>query len=357
MPDSKHFDVRLESLRGLAALAVVLAHASAVLLVDGHPTFWTVPLSEQTPAQLALTVMSTVFNPGAAVVLFFVLSGYVLTLSLSRGFSLTPYVTRRFFRLMPAMWASILLLAALLWLIPVPSENVGNWYRAAFNANPRVGAVIRNMALERFPVNGVTWTMYVEVIGSLFLPLSLVIRQRFGIIGSWIALAASAAIAYRYFPSLTLSYLVCFQSGAMLADLRNHALRGILPIALIAVVAFCLERLVVRGGVAGLLLNASAAVCLIAAITRGTGQRFLSSLPLRFLGRQSYSLYLVHPAVLLVLGWLAARVGLHGPGLWPPAILIGLAVVLSAALAQVSYRLVERPAIELGRLSARPMNA
>ena len=41
------FDPRLESLRGWAALSVVVAHAMALLRVDGMTAYWLVPLREQ----------------------------------------------------------------------------------------------------------------------------------------------------------------------------------------------------------------------------------------------------------------------------------------------------------------------
>ena len=76
------FDPRLESLRGWAALSVVVAHAMGLLRVDGMTAYWLVPLREQSSTGLILTILGGIFNPGVAVALFFVLSGYVLALSL-----------------------------------------------------------------------------------------------------------------------------------------------------------------------------------------------------------------------------------------------------------------------------------
>ena len=97
---------------------------------------------------------NAIFNPGAAVVLFFVLSGYVLGLSLRREDAplrdrLGVYLWRRGFRLLLAMWASILLYALVLQLIasrprascfPICTRNVrcAAWlarYRPQFRPN------------------------------------------------------------------------------------------------------------------------------------------------------------------------------------------------------------------------------
>ena len=91
-------------MRLIAAAAVLLQHASRML---NHPLpSWTVgPLDQR-----------------SAVVLFFVLSGYVLTLSLSRDApnfrSYTKFGVRRLLRLYPLFWLALALTAAVLtWVV------------------------------------------------------------------------------------------------------------------------------------------------------------------------------------------------------------------------------------------------
>ncbi|QCO13647.1 hypothetical protein D3868_32015 (plasmid) [Azospirillum brasilense] len=67
-PGGKFYSVELESLRGLAAIAVVLAHASAIFSVDGISAYWGMPLGSQSPATLTLSLIGALFNPGTAVV-------------------------------------------------------------------------------------------------------------------------------------------------------------------------------------------------------------------------------------------------------------------------------------------------
>src|ERR1700733_3274837 len=110
------FNPRLESLRGLAALGVIVTHCFGALRVDGLKEYWALPFSEQPSSAQVLTLLGSVLNPEGAVVLFFILSGYVLSLSFLRskeslGRLLGPYLIRRMLRLLPAMWLSIWFMA------------------------------------------------------------------------------------------------------------------------------------------------------------------------------------------------------------------------------------------------------
>jgi peptidoglycan/LPS O-acetylase OafA/YrhL len=96
--------VELQSLRGIAAFVVAASHLSMV---------YTLPRA----ARLSL---DCVLNAHAAVILFFVLSGFVLTASLVRNElsfpSIVAFYVRRVFRLYPALWVisgvSVVLLLA-----------------------------------------------------------------------------------------------------------------------------------------------------------------------------------------------------------------------------------------------------
>src|SRR5262245_20320652 len=89
----------LGALRGIAALVVCLSHT---LLVYDHP-------------QALLILAGIPLNAHGAVVLFFVLSGFVLALSWQRfspGLaSAIQFYTRRGFRIFPAMWLATVIAA------------------------------------------------------------------------------------------------------------------------------------------------------------------------------------------------------------------------------------------------------
>src|SRR3982750_1759921 len=85
------FVPRLESLRGIAAVSVAGYHIAAI--------YW--------------QVIPTGLN---AVVMFFVLSGFVLARSLEKNPSPGAFVLSRVYRLLPPAAAAVLLFASLYWL-------------------------------------------------------------------------------------------------------------------------------------------------------------------------------------------------------------------------------------------------
>ncbi|ALJ39515.1 MULTISPECIES: acyltransferase family protein [Azospirillum] len=357
-PGGKFYSVELESLRGLAAIAVVLAHASAIFSVDGISAYWGMPLGSQSPATLTLSLIGALFNPGTAVVFFFVLSGYVLTRSLADDpLPFGTYLIRRAFRLFPPMWASILLMSALLAAGGAPADRTifSDWFNAVFSAGIGLRDVAENLVLAGFKANPVTWTMYVEAIGSLFIPFSLFISKRFG--GSRFGRACRYALllvlfvlSMATFPSLSLSYVVCFQVGAMLAQDRSLVIarhQGIVILA--AVAAMVCERLFIPSERWSLLVNIAVSAAVMLAILGRAETCFLRHKMMRFIGLVSYSLYLFHVPVIYAVGMAAAALGLRGQGVWPSLGLLSIVTVLSLGLAAVTHRLIEAPTRRAGR--------
>ncbi|MEO7910522.1 MAG: acyltransferase family protein, partial [Roseiflexaceae bacterium] len=92
-PPSARLDF-LDGLRGIAALAVFLAHAGNKV----SPAF--------------RTYLEPYFNLGSwGVVLFFLCSGFILPVSLERQGSLGRFWIRRFFRLYPLYWINVVIMA------------------------------------------------------------------------------------------------------------------------------------------------------------------------------------------------------------------------------------------------------
>lgn len=94
-----------------------------------------------------------------------------------------------------------------------------------------------------------------------------------------------------------------------------------------------------------------AAVTIVITCRMPTIQRVFGSKPLQYLGRISYSLFLVHYPV----SWLVGRVGYRLTGDQPFAAVawLMLGLVASIAVADLMYRFVERPALEWGRAIMR----
>ncbi|HLH93890.1 MAG TPA: acyltransferase [Xanthobacteraceae bacterium] len=351
MSSADRFDARLESLRGLAAVAVVVTHTTAIFRVDGSSAFWTLPLSQQTIHTWPLELLTAVLNPGSAVILFFVLSGYVLSISLDQsGASLAGYGIKRAFRLLPPMWASIAVMAVISSTFPLfNAAPYSEWFLGTFQPFGPAD-VLENAVVLSSKANPVTWTMYVEAIGSALVPASLWLSGRHGRTGSYVLLAALCGLTVLAFPRQTFIYLLCFQLGVTLAKFPPSTAVSPAVLAASGFLIFFLDRLALHGPWS-IIANTVGAALILMAIKRGFAERSLLHGFVRSVGRCSYSIYLFQLPVIYATGLLIRHI--IDPGL--AATVLALAVVLTAtlSLAKLTYALFEQPSVRAGRHLAR----
>lgn len=152
----------IDSLRGLAALSVFFFHLLSLYL----------------PEQEILKPWFFIFAGHEAVILFFVLSGFILTFSNQQQPSAyRDYVLRRIFRIYPAYYVSMAVAIGLFLLInPLPLNQYTHWFNTQFSTIQLSGRLFFDMIfLITNPVsaiNGVIWSLVYEVIISvLILPL------------------------------------------------------------------------------------------------------------------------------------------------------------------------------------------
>jgi peptidoglycan/LPS O-acetylase OafA/YrhL len=158
----------LESLRGIASLSVVIGHSYVMTLPVGAATV------SQPGFSWTCTFVSAIFDPQPAVLLFFVLSGFVLGLQLdsapvNSAHSYIAYLLRRMFRLVPMMWFSFVF-AFLLFLASTLFDN-----SSKTQINEHFSFFLKSFFLKDFQINIVTWTLYVEIIASAVLPLLILV--------------------------------------------------------------------------------------------------------------------------------------------------------------------------------------
>jgi peptidoglycan/LPS O-acetylase OafA/YrhL len=128
----------LDALRGVGALAVVGEHLFA----------WAMPWLRPTQFNLGM----------AGVLVFFLVSGYIIPVSLERGGDLRAFWAGRFFRLYPLYLAVLALTLALSWWIPVRPE---------VPRDPSAVAAHATMLLDVVGVGGVVntmWTLSYEMV-------------------------------------------------------------------------------------------------------------------------------------------------------------------------------------------------
>lgn len=133
----------LDGLRGLAALAVVMYH-------------YTYRYHELYGHQLESSMLSLFKYGHLGVQLFFIISGFVIYLSIQHTDTLKRFFVNRFSRLYPAYWLSIILTFIIVTIFGLPGREV-NFEEMLVNLTMLNGFVgIRS-------VDGVYWTLRVEL--------------------------------------------------------------------------------------------------------------------------------------------------------------------------------------------------
>jgi peptidoglycan/LPS O-acetylase OafA/YrhL len=357
----------LDGLRGVAAFLVVLHHvlliAQPVSQPPGEPAVGTVWWwLERTPLKL-LTAGHE------AVIVFFVLSGVVVVLPALRrvDFSWPGLVVSRVVRLMLPAWAAIVLATLLLLVVPrVPQQITGgSWLSGQVQSNWRWPRIVIQLSLmgQSVPYDNVLWTLKWEFLFSLLLPGFLVVAV---LLRRWWLptglLATGLGVAGCLGRIDPLQYLPIFFLGTLIA-VRLRAIEGwsesrrakrllavILPVsALVLICKFLLAPVVPEGtdGSHALVgLEALGAVGVVVVAGAATPfRRFLEARVPQFLGRISFSLYLVHLPVLTTITWLL------GDWNWPVAALIGIPAAVLTGWG--FFRVVEKPLHRVARSAKR----
>nr|WP_280865239.1 acyltransferase [Falsiroseomonas frigidaquae] len=363
----------LDSMRGIAAIIIIVYHCITVYpgifhVLDGYGR------NAFDGGGLSVFLLTTLppsllWSGREAVLFFFTLSGFVLTLPFltTRPPNYVPFLMQRMVRLLPPCIFIVLLIAALLPIIPVGARNATPmtildycWFEA-----PNLWMVLRQALLfgDFYSLNPVLWTLHYEWHASIVFPLLVAVTA----LGTRVAVPLfliGAAIAYGELRltgatgyAMTLYYLPYFAFGSLLARHRA-AIRawigGLSGGARLGLWVGCYILLKFRWlapapAVLDDLVNGAGAALLIAlVISSATAQAWLMRGPLPWFGKVSFSLYLVHVPVILLMVELM-------PAVVPLPVTLLAAALLSLGLAQVMFRTVELPCIQLSRRIAKAL--
>jgi peptidoglycan/LPS O-acetylase OafA/YrhL len=173
----------LESLRGIAALAVVLFHVSHL---------WTYFRFDNAMPPVWGSLRDFLAGAGASsVTLFFVISGLVLRQSLDakRDGSLPvicgQFLIARAFRIYPLVVVVVLTWVATARWLPFPEGAVYDW-----------PTIVRNVALAEASIDWPTWSTRVEIAAIPFILIAWTARRKFGIAALIGIAAAFSALAF-----------------------------------------------------------------------------------------------------------------------------------------------------------------
>jgi len=318
---TKHrFLPRLEALRGIAAVSVVAYHVTAQFT-------------------------DTYVTGMAPVVLFFVLSGFVLAGSLNNNPDPITFLRHRLFRLFPAAAAVVGLLTTLHYRF---GYYVG--YEASFDPVN----VALNALMIRHDINGVMWSMTVECFATPLILFSVWAFHRAGpqplIALSVVLFGLSFWGSYVHLLShvANLAPLYAFVAGVLL-QMHGKAIadrlgsKAFLSIAIAAAILFlfCGTRKQTAPVIALECLSSSVLVLLIAFRPSAHVFAALDLSSVRFYGRISYSFYLLHPiGISLAIRAFDASVL---PTVFSIIVATTLAVGITTPIAWISWRFIEKP--------------
>lgn len=297
--------MRLDVLRGLAALAVVLFHYTARFpaLVEGGTSPFTVPLGFY------------------GVHLFFMVSGFVILMSLEARQG-DGFIRSRFIRLYPIFWVSVLLTAAVLTLDPLLGIRPGLFQLA-------VNLTMLEDFVKVEAIDGVYWSLTYEL--GFYALMFAIYRLGFARHVHWLPVwmlagAVIYEVASPWIPHPVhilvgvngFSHLFACGMAIFLLRTRGPSLPLMMVIALTPLI-----QLMQDGAAGGLIM----AAC-VAAMLWGTDPRgglWPIARPMLWLGGVSYAFYLTHQMI----GYVALA---HLQALGVPP-LAALVLVLAGALA------------------------
>jgi peptidoglycan/LPS O-acetylase OafA/YrhL len=323
--------VFLDFIRGIAALAVFFQHAA--------PNFFS----------------QDWFNLGKfGVVLFFLVSGFIIPFSLERGGSARKFWMGRFFRLYPLYWTSLVCIVTLAIL---GSPSVPENFRTNLVPNFLVNLTMFQDFVGVPPALGVYETLTLELVFYIACTILFLLQlHRKSYVWAWgvLGLTVFGSVLVplgleKRLPMAAMFYILSMFVGTVLYRCYSKVVTKRQVVQLLVAV-FCVA-------VAGIYIN-------YVLYQKGAGEDhytflsvltawvmgyafFLGVFTLRdqvfpqvfsWLGKISYSVYLLHPIVLGVTPQFGFR------PLWVAVTLVGTLI-----LANATYHFIEHPSVEFGR--------
>jgi len=361
----------LDGLRGVAALMVLVYHGILVFPQFGNPVL--TGSSAGSWGWFEYSPLRILLSGTEAVLVFFVLSGFVLTLPVLRSakFAWRAYYPSRILRLYVPVFAALAWSLVVLIVIPRHALIHDPSAYMAVHAEPITFLKIARDAVlldGANSYNGPLWSLQWEVVFSLLLPLYvfLAVRlKRFWLQLVFVLAAISAVAAVVDHPSL--QYLPAFGIGALFATALPRVL-GLIArinagsraratwIALTVVAALLVTTAWTLAPVLpGRILPATQFTVLLGAtlfvfIALGSpgAKAFLTTRFVRWLGMISFSLYLTHEPIVVGVAQLLPR------SLEPWGFIVS--VPLSLLVGWLFYRVVEKPAHRLSQAVKRRLS-
>ncbi|MGG4265241.1 acyltransferase family protein [Peribacillus simplex] len=365
-----------DSLRGLAALIVLIGHYLMV-----YPSYANYQYDSNSPYMIYLfkeTPLRLFFSSGnESVILFFVLSGFVLYLSVnSAKFHYSTYLIKRVFRIyIPYLVAISVAILAKRLLSHIDLPFITDWFNKSWTTLDTPSLLLEHLLfIGQFNTdayNNVIWSLVHEMRISIIFPVLVLLfiqrKLKYSLLWLFVLIFSSTVCLYLFGSSvditsviLSFHYSTLFLMGAILAKYRHTLFAYTLKMKktvktswlMWAILCFMYEGII---GEVDFLNNyifrdyvVSCGVCIF--ITMSVSSQKVSTLlrsrMLTFLGKISYSLYLYHLISLFSFMYLFYNK-------LPTGLILIFSFFFSFLLSSVAYRFVEKPSMRLGSYFTR----
>ena len=359
----------LDGLRGIAAVVVLLHHSLLVVPLLATPYYegTAAPENGTWAWWLIDTPLHILWEGKGAVYVFFVLSGIVLTLPVLKaaGFSWRGFYPSRMIRLYLPVWAAVVFTVLTIQLIPRSGTEGSDWLQARINTvTPANFIKDMTLVLGNGGLASPLWSLRWEILFSLALPIFVWAACKWARL-NWVKLIACAAVVSigGVTGNPILLYLPMFLVGSLLAielptlrsrfeqfNTRREARMMWAAALLVAIVLLTSRWLMLGAGAPVFVLDATAGVMLVGAsllvvwaLYSPSARAFLDRSSVQWLGRISFSLYLIHEPIVI------ASAYLFGPGLEWAA--VTAAVPTAVVVGWLFYRLIELPSYRLAKFA------
>ncbi|WP_075596190.1 acyltransferase family protein [Novacetimonas hansenii] len=373
-------ETELDAVRGIAALIVMFFHFWLIIPDEwkSHAYITHMAGISITPEILFhFTPLRLLVSGSGAVGLFFVLSGYVLSLSVARQrmASYGRFVIRRIFRIYLPFVVVILFSASLLPLVKTaPLHGVSQWFaNEPWSVYPTEQVIMGHlMMIGTVPLvslDSPIWSLIIEMRVSLIFPILFILMEKYrsetltGVVAAYFfssiflnRLGENPPTTFMHSILFTFEYLPLFVVGILFYQFREQ-IRGfygstwpvIRNITLPLAVLLLGTPTIGPENAVGIMKNLIWIVCTIVgscaviciALHNEKISLYLQKSHMQGLGHISYSLYLSHMVVLLVMAYTL----LHHMSLWEWGM---LALPTCCVVAMVCFWLVESPCMKAG---------
>ena len=344
-PPKKRFEriQFIDSLRGVAALLVLIPHSAGIMVSAETPYF----------VEKIWVMAGNIGHRGVEI--FFVISGFVIACSVqgkrvSLGF-FGNFVLRRFIRLDPPYWAAMVMMIVILM--------IKNRFGSIHHDLPSLDQIIAHLFyLQAFlgyeQIIVIFWTLCLEIqfyliyCFILYLLYKLVPAERKNSIEGclfifcfFLSVGFAENFGFSGIPGLFIGHWYKFLIGVLVWKSHIGEIRKAIVISLIFLLIFIglwfLHFPMLSTGVAALVI--------ISASHFGKLHVWLSHKIFRFYGKISYSLYLIHvPIALLLLGLI---VRLPQRNMWINIFGESMFIFTSTVAAWILYLVIEKPCVNL----------